>query len=336
MKGRDLSLQGIPQGDFQNKVEETIDHTLQTLSEVYRLFYDQSNFSSEFKVDISKLNIENKDFERLFMLMFLHDFYKLTAQKEHARLGADFLAQPENVELIRYHDALGIINTGEASLRSLIPLITFLSKLDPKKRKDFLQGLVILTMSDVASLGFLNDSRIKTYQSVVTQIEQVITANNLDKIVKDDTASRLRHLIHSNNRCCIELGLIENCLELYAEKETFKDKLQYVRFDAGAYVLEPLIRYLHDPSTTPNRYSLASKEIFTVTDKDIVLCWIDILYQLVRDVCRDCVIDLNGYSLKNDAGLNAFNTWAKFLNDNCPTHEIPCIYSEHPPRGKGG
>ncbi len=296
-----------------DQVKRTIDHTLQTLSGIQQIFNDPKGFASEFNVDISKVNIEGTDHKQLLMLMFIHDFYKLTEQKEHAARGADFLAQPENIALIRYHDALGIIHTGEASLRFLFPLIELVKTLSPEKRNRILRGLVVLTISDVASLGFLNDARIDTYQKVIAQIEQVIAEGDLDKVVKDDTADRLQHLISSNNRCSIERKLIEKCSALYPERERFKDIFQYVRFDAGVYVLEPLLRYLLPPPYS-GKYRMEFKDDIAITDEAAVRRWIEALYKLIKDVPQDKqvhVLDLNDRSLKNDAHVEAFDAWAK-------------------------
>lgn len=233
MKGVDLHIDCIPIGDFHDRLKATVEHTLQTVSAAHALFYDQRRFQENYQVDVSHVATHTTDFQSMAMLMFLHDFYKITEQRNHATNAAYFLSVPQNINLIRYHDVLGIIHTGEASLLFLEPLVESIRALPEDQRSHFLNSLLIITVVDVASLGFLTQPRVNTYLDVMEKLNRVIQGKDLAEIAKEDTSQRILRLICSNNRFKVDPPFIDKRLFNYQERDDLLEQLLYVRFDAG-------------------------------------------------------------------------------------------------------
>jgi len=247
------------------------------------------------------------------MLMFIHDFYKLTEKSEHARKAAEFLDAPTNRALVRYHDILGIIHTGEASLLFLEPLIEFAGTLTYYEKRFFLNTLLMMTIVDVASLGFLNQARLETYQDVLAKIAKVLAGKSLLEVASEDTPQRIDRLIRSNNRFLIDPKLVDDRLGAYPDMKEFFCRLLYVRFDAGAYVLEPLLRYMVDPTSHPmSSETLVSLEGKHTAQIDKWITAVDRL--LIKETTGQNnlqTLNLNDRSVKDPRNLPVFEQWAR-------------------------
>jgi len=312
MKLIECQISEIPDGEFSDSLRSTVDHTLQAVAAAYAFFHDPKFFQAKYSIDISNIERDISDFHSLAMLMFIHDFYKLTEKNSHATRAADFLSTPQHIDLIRYHDVLGIIHTGEASLLFLEPLVVSTRALPEDQRIRFLNNLLIITVIDVASLGFLNQLRVDTYRDVIDKLNKVMEGKNLADIAREDTPQRIQRLICSNNRFLVEPDVVNDRIYTYSDCADLLEQLLYVRFDAGVYVLEPLLRYmLRKP------YEMSSKECVKIqkTDHKVLDKWIKAVHNLLRKERKEQakleILDLNNRSIKGNANLDTFKNWAQ-------------------------
>lgn len=303
--------------DSFKKMIDAIEHTLKTLCAIYWIFDCPWLLKSKYEVSIDEYTV-GIDRDHLLMLMWVHDFYKLKESPGHASKGADLLDQPDFRALVRFHDLFGIIHTGEAPLLALKPIIDFAKYClpDDNARNKFLNTLLIVTIADAASYCFLNKEREKTYKEVIQDIKDIIgCSKDLRKLDEEYTAKRLKRLIESNNRCQIDVTVIEKALEDWTntnkeEKDDFIKKLSLVRFDAGVYVLEPLLKYIFAKCIRPIPIKIKNEH------KVKVFKWLKIIKKIIdnENVSEYKIVSLNEYSIKDVDDLGnpkKFEKWAE-------------------------
>jgi hypothetical protein len=309
----DWDEQQVSDAALRDRLNSTVNHTLRTISAADALFSNQALFQTTYGADVSQISAVTDDFQSIVMLMFVHDFFKLKEQNDHASKGADFLEAADTTDLIRYHDKLGIIHTGEASLLFLADLVKCAESMSPDVRKSFLRKLLVLTIVDVASTGYLNQLRVDTYHEVVGMLDRAAGGEDLTRIARDDTPQRIHRLICSNNRFSVQPEVVNDRLQAYADRSDLFERLLYLRFDAGVYVLEPLLRYM----VGKHLYRMASKEVISLdkSHAEILDRWIISIHRLLHRESKSHghleMLNLNDRSIKEDKHLDAFERWAK-------------------------
>lgn len=313
MKSVELRLRGIADEQFHQRVMDTVDHTLQTLSASFNLFNDREAFNRTFETAVEARDLAQCDFDSVIRLMFIHDLHKLVENAGHAEKGADFLSAAV-VGLVRHHDKFGVIHTGEAPFLSLKPITDWISEMPPEERDVALSLLPVVTIIDTASLGYLNQPRVESYRQIKQVIQDAVSGNrSLEQMTLDDTVDRLRRLIGCNNRTFAERPLIEKALSAFPHKDAFTHAVARVRFDAGVYVLEPYLRF----TVTPSICRMKQTEALHLCKAHIpalnsfILC----LHRLAEaNPSRDgnvSLVNLNHVSIKGDKNIEAFESWAK-------------------------
>ena len=83
---------------------------------------------------------------------------------------------------------------------------------------------------------------------------------------RDDTANRIIRLLKANNRIEIDDRLISEAMDTYSKTNDLEEKLLVARFDAGAYVLEPLFRKL---IASGRKYLMSDETMIEVKDDSL-------------------------------------------------------------------
>ncbi len=239
--------------DERNKLENNIDltffHTKAVLDNLTLFLYQPEEFNKKHHVVIPKIDLtDDSAYKHLLLVTYLHDFYKIISSPNHASLGYEFASEEIPRKLIQFHDIFGIINTGEASLLFLVQLFEYIRSLKANNNdvQEFLNKLFVLTVVDVASYGFLNQSRIDVFSYIVTQLKNSESFEQFEVNALRDTSNRIIRLFKANNRIEIPDNIESQISTILEDNEFFslKNYLLSVRFDAGVYVLEPLFRPL--------------------------------------------------------------------------------------------
>lgn len=222
-------------------LDTATDHTKAVVKKLVGLATDLPTFNRDHNLtDIVPSPVCEDERDYLILVAFVHDVYKLLDGRDHAARGADFVSKPETVDLIRFHDILGVVNTGEASALFLGDLVTAVRNKDFPI--DFLRRLLVLTTVDVAAAGFLTQERLESYQYLVGLVQEAgkRSDDRLSKLAMGDTAERIGRLLQSNDRIKIEkTDEIERAVRRHQRADELREALTSGRFHYGAWVLEP-------------------------------------------------------------------------------------------------
>lgn len=310
--------------DLRKQVRDTFEHTTKVMDNLISFIFNPQSFDRTHKVDISSIAVSREMREDLPLLVFIHDFYKLRTSSLHAPCGAAFLADPITVNLVRFHDVFGIVNTGEASLLFLDDLAATVEKFkDATVTEKFLSTLLVLTAVDVAAYGYLNQSRIDVFKYLISLIIDAPKESEFREKALADTANRIRRLIEANNRIFVATEIVERALREYADYGELTDLLVTARFDLGAYSLEPLIR---TTLFTGSQYLISDTSTKTLPSNCTALlcCFFDYLLEILRGKnplvgLRDIktnrltlkLFDMRKLSIKGNENLKDFLSWAE-------------------------
>ena len=310
---------------LQDNIDLTFSHTKKVLDNLSLFLYQPDEFNRTHKVEIPNIEFNNYDtaYKYLPLLTYLHDFYKIFESRNHAFEGYNFLEDISNRKLIEFHDIFGIINTGEASLLFLDNLFEFIIRIKENQAvEEFLNKLFVLTVVDVASYGYLNQSRIEIFSYIKEKLLNSKSFEDFEKIAKEDTPKRIIRLLKANNRIDIPPNIEKHISTIMMEHEfvNLQQNLLSSRFDAGIYVLEPLFRKLCDIE-----YKISNKEILELKDVHIkkVNTFLTHLTKIFKKEKLNPIktlngvdlvlIDFNHVSIKGDKNLDIFEAWVKTL-----------------------
>lgn len=316
---------------LEENIRTTFKHTDDVFNNLLLFLYNPSEFNSKYEVQIPSVQLSSESvYKRLPLLAFIHDFYKVIETPDHALKGAQFLSQEAAIKLVEFHTIFGVINTGEASLLFLNELIEFIRKINKNEVEEFLDELLVLTIADIAAYGFLNQSRIDVFIDLMDLIKQVPDSDQFEKQAITHTPKRIVRLLEANNRIKVKDKVIteETLKDILGEKEycELANELLWIRFDAGAYVLEPFFRYL---LLDKNQYLMSDKKPVEVDkDKlDIIKTFLNHLGKIIKGDCEKVlimtkvlgslnlkVIDLNEVSIKGDKNVEQFLNWVTQFN----------------------
>ncbi|WP_321475950.1 hypothetical protein [uncultured Paludibaculum sp.] len=292
---------------------DTAEHMLQTVVDTARLFQQRGEYNQHHGTAILESDLEECDFSQIALVMSIHDFYKPKQSSGHADQGARFLDELV-IGLIRHHDKFGIQHTGEASMLALSDVVDWLRHLDAPSQTRALATLPVITLLDCGSLGFLNQARVETYRQLKRNLKLVLDGTRtLDELAHAETPLRIQRLIQSNNRATIGIDFVEDALK---EFPRLAKNLPYVRFDAGVYVLEPLMLYLVDRPYDFGAPPSGSGVDLGVEQQPALRRFLGALDGLAEAAVTSgrSVADLGPLSLKPGAGLEArraeFERWA--------------------------
>lgn len=224
-----------------DNLKTTVDHTKVVVKNLALLSTERSSFATQHQLVpdvVSPTCDEERDY--LVLVAFVHDVHKLLDGREHASRGADFVERSETVDLIRFHDVLGVANTGEASPLFLADLVAATRKY--ASPSDFLRRLLILTTVDVGAAGFLTQERLESYEYFLGLVQEAGKCDEarLSELALNETGERIRRLLQSNDRIEVENGrVIDAALERHTYGGKLRKALSLVRFHYGAWALEP-------------------------------------------------------------------------------------------------
>lgn len=245
-------------------LETATEHTKDVVQKLVLLVKDASRFKDQhqLRVNVSgPVCTEERDY--LLLVAFLHDVHKVLDGRNHASRGADVVAKPETIDLIRFHDVLGVASTGEASPLFLADLVGALARhLSPP---DFLRRLLILTTVDVAAAGFLTQERLDSYAHLSDLVLEASKSgsNSLSELAMKETDERIRRLLQSNDRIEVHTAKsIEDAFARHPNGTELRSALASVRFHYGAWALEPWFwTKLGQKQPTPNDEQKKNKVI---------------------------------------------------------------------------
>ena len=268
----------IDAAEFRKNVDGTIEHTRKVLQNVLSLALEPDAFGQKYAINTSRILLSKADAEYLAVLAVIHDLWKPVTTAEHAQLGARFLEDSNNVAAVRFHERLGVIHTGEASLLFLDELAVFLARLSTDEASKLLNRLQLFTIVDVAAYGYLNQARVDTYDYLVRLLRDVRQPGDLERLARADTTRRIKRLLEANNRVRLGDDALRRACDSFQDMTVLEDLLVTCRFDYGAYSLEPFFRVL-----VKCGHSIEDKDVVTVEDGEPVgvflKCLLDILYR---------------------------------------------------------
>lgn len=236
-------------------LETTTAHTKDVVQKLVLLAKDTSRFKEQhhLRTEVSG-PVCSDERDHLLLVAFLHDVHKVLDGQDHASLGASVVDNQETIDLIRFHDVLGVVDTGEASPLFLGDLVDALSKY--KSPPNFLRRLSILTTVDVAAAGFLTQERLD-YYAYLRKLVLAASRSGKDRLSEaatEETDERIRRLLQSNDR--IEVLTVEPIKDAFARLSNspqLRKALTSVRFHYGAWALEPWFwTKLGQKQPTPN------------------------------------------------------------------------------------
>jgi hypothetical protein len=225
-------------------LDKTADHTKEVVRELVDLTTNMPRFKKRHNLrGVVPSPVCEEENEYLTLVAFVHDVYKLREGRDHAGRGADFASKLETVDLIRFHDVLGVVNTGEASALFLGDLVNAARSKDSPF--DFLRRLLVLTTVDVAAAGFLTQERLESYEYLLGLVQDAGRSSDdrLSELAKNETAERIGRLLQSNDRIRIRISgaeEIKRAVQRHPEADSFRTALASSRFHYGAWVLEPM------------------------------------------------------------------------------------------------
>ncbi|EDY83736.1 hypothetical protein VDG1235_3363 [Verrucomicrobiia bacterium DG1235] len=168
------------------------------------------------------------------------------------------------VHLTRFHSQLGIARLGEVSNVFLEPILAALLNLDSKRKRLFLDFLVVMTCCDAGASGnfetnafYLDESRITLYGQVADELfaiaekfgpqEHAAAAKALVAHASStiNTTKRIKRMVTSENLMDAAERDIELALGVVVSGGLFDLKrFALTQFDHGAYVFAPLLMRL--------------------------------------------------------------------------------------------
>lgn len=308
--------------NFKTNVNNTFDHTKLVLENLAIYLYDPELFNQKYDVKIPGIEFSSEiAYKVLPLIAYLHDFYKVVEKPKHAEKGYEFISREWSHRLIQFHDIFGIVNTGEASLLYLYELFQYIQSLKANNQnsQEFLDTLFALTTIDVASYGFLNQSRIEVFRYITEQLQASDSFEDFQKKATEDTANRIIRLIRANNRVLVSMEIENNIASILREDEfvSLNEQLVPLRFDGGVYVLEPLFRLLCN-----NPFEIKNKDVFAFDERHFNA--LRGLLRGIRSIISNgfarhvstvggmelTIIDLNELSIKGEQHLPQFKAWA--------------------------
>lgn len=310
--------------DLKKRVRETADHTQRVMENLMSFIFEPDSFNRTHAVDISGIEVPKAVRNDLPILAFIHDLYKIRTSTLHAQQGAQFLKEPTNINVVRFHDVFGVVNTGEASLLFLDELAKFVEQLqDATAVNEFLSKLLILTLTDVAAYGYLNQARIDTFTYLIPLVRQRPSQSQLREMALGDTENRIRRLIQANNRVLVDAEVVAEVWEHYPSRNEVQELLLTARFDYGAYSLEPLIR---TALFSGSQYLISDTTLATVSrDRSAVIwCFLECLLDILKEKNRLVIVsktkvgrqrlkiyDMRNLSVRGNENLPVFSEWAE-------------------------
>ena len=266
-------------------LDTVANHTKDVVKELVDLTTDMPAFKTRHALRATvPSSIRDKEAEYLILVAFVHDVYKLLDGRDHAGRGADFLSMPETVNLVRYHDVLGVVNTGEASALFLGDLVRSLGKSDSPS--GFLRRLLVVTTVDVAAAGFLTQERLESYRYLLTLVRKA-GRNRLSQLAANETAERIKRLLESNDRIKVEeTKEIEKAINRHQDAAKLRAALASARFHYGAWALEPCFwRWLGQPEPTPKEEHKRKKTVVNARHAPLLDRFLSRLWRIVN--CTD-------------------------------------------------
>lgn len=195
--------------------------------------------------DIFEFAFKKAYFDNNSRIDIIRGYWKRRLKKPHAHL---FLKL-----LIKHHEVLGNCFTGEQTVLAFIPVFNKLKKTNKNLIGPFLEVLLLLTVCEVGSVGYLDNTKIDYYFGILKELKKPkgskynFLKKQLLEHVRDDKnfTNRLRGLGYSFSGCMdhhkkdYEAAIDEN-IKIIAEKkelniEDFKEgMLKIIKF---AYAL---------------------------------------------------------------------------------------------------
>ncbi|MBK1876217.1 hypothetical protein [Pelagicoccus mobilis] len=177
------------------------------------------------------------------------------------------------VGLSRYHSHLGIARLGEVSNVFLEPVLLELLKMNTRRRRLFLDLLVVMTCCDAGASGdfgsrtfYLDESRIVFYAEVAEELFGIAErfsdgdSTVAPQAILEDAASlertivRIRRMVTADNRLETQSSEVSLALEAVMDRSLFDLKaFALTQFDHGAYVFAPLLARLLEEEGSVDR-----------------------------------------------------------------------------------
>ncbi|MBI2304969.1 MAG: hypothetical protein HYU86_09540 [Chloroflexi bacterium] len=312
-------------------LETAAEHTKEVVKKLVLLAIDKPGFETQYQLGpdvVCPTCDEERDY--LVLVAFMHDVHKLLDGRDHASRGADVAAKPETVDLIRFHDVLGVASTGEASPLFLADLVSAVRR--HASPRDFLRRLLILTTVDVAAAGFLTQERLENYAYLLSLVQEAGRSNNdtLSELAMKETGERIKRLLQSNDRIEVEsVRLIDAAFDRHSNGGKLRNALAFARFHYGAWALEPWFwRRLGQQEPRPNDEQKKNRILVEDGEGSVDLLdqFLNLLWRIVnnedsREIKREfttvagkklSLYNLEGLSVKFGSGTEGYDNFLKW------------------------
>ncbi|MBD5778796.1 hypothetical protein IEN85_04785 [Pelagicoccus sp. NFK12] len=186
------------------------------------------------------------------------------------------------VHLSRFHSHLGIARLGEVSNVFLEPVLLELLRMDTRRKRLFLDFLVVMTCCDAGASGnfdtgtfYLDESRIVFYTEIADELFDIAEtfagsdAKSASLALLENAACfertvvRIRRMVTAENRLHTRSSEVSRALEAVIERSLLDlQSFALTQFDHGAYVFAPLLALLADEAGGLDRTALEKFLIF--------------------------------------------------------------------------
>lgn len=186
------------------------------------------------------------------------------------------------VHLSRFHSHLGIARLGEVSNVFLEPILLELLKMDTRRKRLFLDTLVVMTCCDAGASGnfdtgtfYLDESRIVFYTEIADElftIAELLGGEESDVASRallehaaslETTIVRIRRMVTAENSLSAGSSDVSLAIEAVIGRSLFDLKaFALTQFDHGAYVFAPLLSILAEEAATVDRAAMEKFIIF--------------------------------------------------------------------------
>lgn len=292
-------------GQVLKNLDTVADHTKDVVKKLLDLTTHMPSFKRHYGLTGAVPSpIHDGETQYLILVAFVHDVYKLLDGRNHAGRGADFLSKPETANLVQYHDVLGVVDTGEASVLFLGDLVRALGK--SESPSDFLRRLLVVTMVDVAAAGFLTQERLESYRYLLNLVRKA-SRSKLSQLATNETAERIGRLLQSNDRIKVkETKEVEKAIRRHQDPDKLRAALASARFHYGAWALEPCLwRWLGQPDPTPKDEHKRKKIVVNARHAPILDSFLSRLWRIVN--CTDSPLITKTGERIGGQNLNIYN-----------------------------
>ncbi len=186
------------------------------------------------------------------------------------------------VHLSRFHSHLGIARLGEVSNVFLEPVLLVLLKMNTRRKRLFLDTLVVMTCCDAGASGnfdtgtfYLDESRVVFYTEVADELwglAKRFSGNDSSAASRallehaasvECTVARIKRMVTAENRLDAQSNDVSLALESVIGRSLFDlQAFALTQFDHGAYVFAPLLSLLAEEAGIVKRAALEKFLIF--------------------------------------------------------------------------